>query len=178
MILNKKEYLFLLFFSITTLLIAQENIFDACRQGDLDVIERLYNINPNIVNAEEDNGYSALVLSCYYGHEDIVNFLVDKVKSLNNKTSYGSPLMAAAVKGYDNIVEILLNHDANPDITDNQGVTAAHYAVLFKNYKIVEKLVNAKADFNIKNNVNKSAMDYAISHNDEKLNKILKLQKS
>ncbi|MDG1660073.1 MAG: ankyrin repeat domain-containing protein, partial [Winogradskyella sp.] len=59
-----------------------------------------------------------------------------------------------------------------------QGVTAAHYAVLFKNYKIVEKLVNAKADFNIKNNVNKSAMDYAISHNDEKLNKILKLQKS
>jgi len=86
--------------------------------------------------------------------------------------------MAAAVKGYDNIVEILLNHDANPDITDNQGVTAAHYAVLFKNYKIVEKLVNAKADFNIKNNVNKSAMDYAISHNDEKLNEILKLQKS
>ena len=46
------------------------------------------------------------------------------------------------------------------------------------NYKIVEKLVNAKADFNIKNNVNKSAIDYAISHNDEKLNKILKLQKS
>ena len=86
MILNKKGYLFLLFFSITTLLIAQQNIFDACRQGDLDVIERLYNINPNIVNAEEDNGYSALVLSCYYGHEDIVNFLVDKVKSLNNKT--------------------------------------------------------------------------------------------
>jgi ankyrin repeat protein len=86
--------------------------------------------------------------------------------------------MAAAVKGYDNIVEILLNHDANPDIADDQGVTAAHYAVLFKNYKIVEKLVNAKADFNIKNNVNKSAMDYAISHNDEKLNKILKPQKS
>ncbi|WP_157662534.1 MULTISPECIES: ankyrin repeat domain-containing protein [unclassified Winogradskyella] len=176
--MNKKTFLFVTFLCLNTLLIAQQNIFDACRQGDLDAVERLYNIDTNIVNAEEENGYSALVLSCYYGHEDIVSFLVNKVKSLNNKTSYGSPLMAATVKGYDNIVEILLNHNANPNIADDQGVTAAHYAVLFKNYIIVEKLVNAKADFTIKNNVDKSALDYAISHNDEKLNELLKLQKS
>ena len=176
--MNKKEYLFILFFSCTILLTAQQNIFDACRQGNLDTVEKLYNIDANIVNAEEENGYSALVLSCYYGHEDIVNFLVGKVKSLNNKTSYGSPLMAATVKGYDNIVGILLKHNANPNITDEQGVTAAHYAVLFRNYDIVEKLVKANADFTIKNNVDKSAMDYAIAHNDEKLNKLLNIQKS
>lgn len=178
MILNKKAYLLILFLCITTLLVAQQNIFDACRQGNLDAVERLYKIDANIVNAEEDNGYSALVLSCYYGHEDIVSFLVDKVKSLNDKTPYGSPLMAATVKGYNNIVDILLSHNVDPNITDKQGVTAAHYAVLFKNYTIVEKLVGANADFTIKNNVNKSALDYAISHNDEKLNKILNLNKS
>ncbi|TCK68927.1 ankyrin repeat protein [Winogradskyella wandonensis] len=171
----------LLFFIIailplTMLSFAQQNIYDACRQGNLDIVKRLYTINPNTINIEDESGYTPLVLSCYYGHEDIVEFLVDKVKTLNDKTSYGSPLMAATVKGYDNIVDVLLENNVDPNITDEQGVTAAHYAVLFKNYSIIEKLVKAKADFSIKNNVNKSPLDYAISHNDEKLNTLLNLQ--
>lgn len=157
---------------------AQQNIFDACRQGNLDIVVKLYAIDENSINVEEESGYTPLVLACYYGHEDIVEFLLDKVNTLNDKTSYGSPLMAATVKGYDNIVDLLLAHKVDPNITDEQGVTAAHYAVLFKNYTIVEKLVNANADFTIKNNVNKSALDYAIIYNDDKLNKLLDLQKS
>lgn len=153
----------------------QQNIFDACRQGDLVTVEKLYTIDSNTVNIEDETGYTPLILACYYGHADIVSFLVGKVKSLNDKTSYGSPLMAATVKGYENIVDILLNNGVNPNITDENGVTAAHYAVLYKNYNIIEKLVEANANFSIKNNVDKSAMDYAISHNDEKLNKILNL---
>ena len=176
--MHKKLIIFLLLFCSSTTLFAQQNIFDACRNGNLDTVKKLHLINPSIINSEEDNGYSALVLACYYGHEDIVAFLVDKVKDLNNQTSYGSPLMAATVKGYDNSVDILLKNKVNPNITDEQGVTAAHYAVLFKNYIIVEKLVNANADFTIKNNVDKSAMDYALAHNDEKLNKLLNIQKS
>ncbi|SHH43395.1 ankyrin repeat domain-containing protein [Winogradskyella jejuensis] len=176
--MNKKVCLFILFLSCVTLLTAQQNIFDACRQGDLDTVIKIYTIDENSINIQEETGYTPLVLACYYGHENIVEFLVDKVKSLNDKTSYGSPLMAATVKGYDNIVDILLANKVDPNITDEQGVTAAHYAVLFKNYDIVEKLVNANADFTIKNNVDKSALDYALSHNDEKLNKLLNLQKS
>lgn len=154
---------------------AQQNIFDACRQGNLDTVERLYNIDANSVNAEEENGYSALVLACYYGHEDIVDFLAGKVENINAETSYGSPLMAATVKGYASIVDILLKNNADPDIKDENGTTAAHYAVMFKNYILIERLVNANADFNIKNKTNQSAMDYAIAHKDEKINKLLKI---
>ena len=175
----KKLTLYSLFiFFVTHSANAQENIFDACRSGNLETVKKLHSINPKAINDEELSGYSPIVLACYYGHEDIVSFLVKKVLDINNKTSYGSPLMAATVKGYDTIVDLLLAHNANPDITDEKGVTAAHYAVLFKNYSIVEKLIEANADFTIKNNVNKSAIDYAIGHNDEKLNKILNLNKS
>ncbi|RNC86981.1 MAG: hypothetical protein ED556_06040 [Winogradskyella sp.] len=173
--MKKLLLFFLLSFFVTSGLSAQENIFDACRSGNLEIVKKLYTIDSKVINQEELSGYSPIVLACYYGHEDIVSFLVTKVSNINAKTSYGSPLMAATVKGYDTIVDILLAHDANPDITDEKGVTAAHYAVLFKNYSIVEKLANANADFTIKNNVNKSAMDYAISLNDEKINKILNL---
>ena len=176
--MQKKLLFYIIFFTIGLFGFCQQNIFDACRQGNLDVVKRLYAIDANSINIEEDNGYSPLVLACYYGHSDIVEFLVNKVKTVNDKTSYGSPLMAATVKGYDAIVDILLAHKVNPDITDDNGETAAHYAVLFKKYSIVEKLVNANADFNLKNKTNKSAMDYAISYNDEKLNKLLNLQKS
>lgn len=154
---------------------SQENIFDACREGNIEVVKKLYNLNKNSINALESEGYSPLVLACYYGHEDIVKFLADKVNSLNTETSYGSPLMAATVKGNTNIVSILLANNANPNITDDKGVTAAHYAVLFKNYDIIEQLFRAKADFSIKNNLDKSALDYAIDHKDERINKILQL---
>ena len=175
--MKKTLLFFVLLFLLNLTVFSQQNIFDACRQGNLNVVERLYNLDANSINIQEDNGYSPLVLACYYGHADIVEFLVDKVKSVNDKTSYDSPLMAATVKGYDNIVDILLAHDVNPDMTDDKGVTAAHYAILFKKYGIVEKLVNAKADFSIKDQNNKSALDYAKSYNDEKLNKLLNLQK-
>lgn len=166
----------LFFFSLSfNTLHAQENIFDACRSGNMTTVEKLYKINPSIINSEEENGYSALVLACYYGHEDIVAFLAGKVSNINAETTYGSPLMAAAVKGYDGIVDILLKHNANPNITDDKGTTAAHYAILFKKYTIIEKLANAKADFTIKNEIDKSALDYAKSLNDEKINKLLNL---
>ena len=42
---------------------------------------------------------------------------------------------------------------------------------------VVEKLVKVDADFTKKNKNNKSALDYAKSYNDEKLNKLLNLQK-
>lgn len=175
--MKKTLLFFILLFLLNLTVFSQQNIFDACRQGNLNIVERLYNFDENSINIEEENGYSPLVLACYYGHSDIVEFLVNKVKSVNDKTSYGSPLMAATVKGYDDIVDILLAHNVNPDLTDDKGVTAAHYAVLFRNYSIVEKLVKVDADFTIKNNNNKSALDYAKSYNDEKLNELLNLQK-
>lgn len=175
--MKKTLLFFIMLFLLNLTVFSQQNIFDACRQGNLNIVERLYNLDENSINIEEENGYSPLVLACYYGHSDIVEFLVDKVKSVNDKTSYGSPLMAATVKGYDDIVDILLANNVNPDVTDDKGVTAAHYAVLFRNYSIVEKLVKVDADFTIKNNNNKTALDYAKSYNDEKLNKLLNLQK-
>jgi len=155
--------------------IAQNTIFDASRQGDINSIKQLYAKNNNIINAVDDKGYSPIVLASYYGHKDVVAFIVDKVDNLNIETSYGSPLMAATVKGYTDIVDILLKHNVNPNATDPEGTTAAHYAILFKKYDIVEKLVAFKADFTIKNNLGKSALDYAKSINDPTLNTLLNL---
>ncbi len=154
---------------------AQKDVFDICRTGSVEELIQLYKEDSNVINTKNDMGYSPLVLACYSGNEAVVGFLVDKVKTVNGSYDYGTPLMAATVKGHTKIVDVLLNHEANPDLTDSKGGTAGHYAVMFKNYDIIKLLVAAKADFNIKNNVGKSAMDFVLSYNDSKLNELFKI---
>lgn len=143
------------------------------RKGDLEAVTKLYEANPSVINSKNEEDYSPLTLASYYSNKDIVAFLVDKVKTVDGTSKFGTPLMAAVVKGNLPIVELLLKHKANPNIKDVNGTTAGHYAVMFKKYDIVEQLLNAKADFNVKDNNNKSAMDYIRVHNDEKLNQLL-----
>lgn len=157
-------------------LFAQKNIFDVSRSGTVEEIQTLYKENPNIINSTNEAGYSPLVLACYSGNDSVVTFLVDKVENINGATNYGSPLMAATVKGYIKIANILLKHKANPNITDGKGITAGHYAVMFRKYSIIEMLVEANADFNLKDNNGKSALDYAKNYNDEKINKLLNIK--
>lgn len=157
-------------------LFAQKNIFDVSRSGTIEEIQALYKETPNIINLVNENGYSPLVLACYNGNDAIVTFLADKVDNINGTTNYGSPLMAATVKGYIKIVNILLKHKADPNITDAKGVTAGHYAVMFRKYSIIEMLVEANADFNLKDDNGKSALDYAKNYNDEKINKLLNIK--
>ncbi len=173
----KKQTLLLCIVMLSTCaLFAQKTVFDISRSGTVAELDELYKQNPNIINTANENGYSPLVLACYSGNDAVVTFLADKVENINGATNYGSPLMAATVKGHIKIVNILLKYKADPNITDVKGVTAAHYAVMFRKYSIIEMLVEAKADFSLKDNNGKSALDYAKNYNDEKINKLLNIK--
>jgi len=167
------QFAFLMLFTFN--LTAQNPVFEASRKGTVEEISKLYKANASVVNAVNADGYTPLTLACYYGNEDVVSFLVDKVDAINGTSKFGTPLMAAVVKGNKAIAQILLKYKADPNIKDDKGTTAAHYAVMFKNYDIIKLLVDAKANFEIKDQNDKSALDFAIMFNDDKINKLLKL---
>lgn len=164
----------LLFMMMSVSSFSQTDVFEVCRNGDLEDIVKLYDADKHIVNAKNEHGYSALTLACYSGNEEVVAFLVTKVKSVDGTSKYGSPLMAATVKGYINIVKLLLKHKADVDIADANKITALHYATMFKKTEIVKLLVDAGADANIKDANGKSALDHAITLKEEEIIKILK----
>lgn len=172
----RKHYtIFLLvLFSTSFALNGQTDIFDICRNGSVAQLMEIYKKEPLMINKTNSDGYSPLVLSCYHGNEEVVAFLIDKVTDINGKSDYGTPLMAAVVKGNIKIVELLLVNKADTNVADANGTTAMHYAVMFKNYDVIELLIKAKADINIKDNRGQSALDYAEIYNDKKLNNILK----
>ncbi|RTY87272.1 ankyrin repeat domain-containing protein [Flavobacterium sp. GT3R68] len=153
---------------------SQQDIFDVARKGTVEEIKNIIKQNPDAINSVNEGGYSPLVLACYKGNIAVADFLVTRVKDINGTSSMGTPLMAAVVKGNKEIVKILLDQKANPNIADPSGNTALIYATLFKHFEIVEMLLIAKADIALKDIRGNSAMDYAKMNNDEKLMQLLK----
>ena len=168
-----KRIFFLLFFISTTVIFSQSNIFDASRKGTVNDVISIYTKDTNSINKINEAGYTPLILACYYGNEDVVKFLIDKVEDINGTSEYGTPLMAAVVKGDLNIIEMLLEKNADTNIADANGTTALHYATLFKQPDIVKLLVNAGAKTDVKDGRGQSALDYAVLNNNDQILKIL-----
>lgn len=169
-----KRIFFLLILFGYSQVYSQSDIFDASRKGQLNEVISIYSKTPDVINLNNEEGYSPLILACYHDNEEVVSFLVDKVSDINGTSNYGTPLMAAVVKGNLNIMEMLLDRKAETNIADANGTTALHYAVMFKNYEAIKLLIEADADLKIKDNRGQSALDYAAIYNDKKLNNLLK----
>ena len=175
LIFNKRFFFIFITFLIFSNLKAQESsIFDIARNGTLIELKQIIKTDADIINLISKNGYSALTLACYYGNNEVATFLVRHVKDLNSKSSYGTPLMAATVKKNIYLVKLLLENNANPNLTDKNNSTALHFSVIFSQEKIIKLLVKYQAKSNIKDNRGNTALDYAKIINNIKIIQLLK----
>ena len=171
---NPYLFVFLTFLSFSNVKAQESSIFDIARNGSLMEIKALTKNNPDIINNISKEGYSALTLACYYSNNDVATFLIEHVKDINSKSGYGTPLMAATVKKNSNLVKLLLENNANPNLTDQNNSTALHFSVIFNQQEIIELLMKHKADPNIKDNRGNTALDYAKITNNNKFIQLLK----
>jgi len=87
---------------------------------------------------------------------------------------YGAtPLHAAAEYGYSEIVEVLLEHGAAPNIREKYGDTPLHYAAMFGNSKVVEVLLEHGADPNIRDKYGATPLHYAAAFDYPKIVELL-----
>ncbi len=171
---NPYLFVFLTFLSFSNVKAQESSIFDIARNGSLMEIKALTKNNPDIINNISKEGYSALTLACYYSNNDVATYLIEHVKDINSKSGYGTPLMAATVKKNSNLVKLLLENNANPNLTDQNNSTALHFSVIFNQQEIIELLMKHKADPNIKDNRGNTALDYAKITNNNKFIQLLK----
>lgn len=170
-----KNLLFLFIFSICTLngFSQEKSIFDIARNGSLLELKAAVKNNPDIINKVSKEGYTPLTLSCYSGNNEVAKYLINNVKSLNVKSGYGTPLMAAVVKNNTELATLLIKKKANINATDPNGTSALHYAVMFDLEDITKLLVLANANTTLKDNRGNSAMDYAKIKGNSKIIEIL-----
>lgn len=150
------------------------NIFEAARNGEVQVIKNILKENPEVVNTKNKEGFSALTLACYRGNTEVVKLLLKKKADVNISSSMGSPLMAATYKGHLEIVKLLLSKNVNVDEVDQNGTTSLMFATMFKNIELVKLLISKKADKTIKDKSGKTAFEYATITGEEMIINLLK----
>ena len=98
----------------------------------------------NLIDKQDINGLNAIMWSCYLGYFEMAKLLIQYKCNPNLKTLHNTcALMFASENPNDlsNIVELLLNNNANINATDNDGDTPLHFACTNNNISVVKILL-------------------------------------
>jgi ankyrin repeat protein len=151
------------------------DIFDACRNGDLETLQKIYAQNPASINIPSDKGFTPLVLAVYSNQTEAVSFLLSKNAEIDGQDMAGNTaLMGAVFKGYENQINLLLENGASVNIQNQDGATALIYAVMFDKTVLAKLLLKAGADSSIKDGKGQTALDYVKGKGNEEILDILK----
>ncbi|GAV53184.1 hypothetical protein ZYGR_0AI04670 [Zygosaccharomyces rouxii] len=118
-----------------------DRFMSACQRGDLATVREIVNsgqvdINNDFDKAEHVTGLHWASINNRLG---VVDFLVSRGADVNIKAGnlQAPPLHWAARYGYVYIVHYLLEHGANPRLTDEQGFNLLHLSVNSSNIMLV-----------------------------------------
>lgn len=138
------------------------NIFDACRRGDREEVEQLWQVDAACIKARDSKGFTPLILSVYNHHLHLVEFLLEKGADPDSPDDSGNTaLMGACFKGYEAIAKRLLQAGAAINQTNGNEVTALSFAATFGQLSIAEMLLQKGADASLKDVRGKSPLDHA-----------------
>lgn len=172
--MKKIFFLLVLFTALCSAQQKTKDVFDVARSGSVDEIKILMQKSKDTINALNSSGYSTLILACYRGNVPVAEYLASQVNNINYNSSNGTALAAAALKGNVQMVKVLLENKANPDLADGTGMTPLLYAAQFDNKEIITLLLKYKANKALANGEGKSAMDYAVYNKNQEIINLLK----
>jgi len=87
----------------------------------------------------------------------------EKTQKKGDERRWGvTALMAAVEKGYEDIINFLLEEGADIEAKNNKGQTALMRAVLVENQSIVDLLLSKGANVNVKDNLGITPLMYAV----------------
>ena len=146
-------------------------IFEAAATGKINNVIRLLARDPELVNAYATDGFQALGLACFFGHFETAEYLVKAGSPVNSVSRNGlrvAPIQSAVAGGHIRIVKMLLDHGADPNITEQGGYTPLHAAAQSGDIDMIRLLLFGGADLTIKSDDGKLAMDVAMDAGHEK----------
>ncbi|KAH8485308.1 hypothetical protein H0E87_026921 [Populus deltoides] len=137
----------------------------AAKQGDLEIVEVLMEVNPDLSLTFDSSNTTALHSAASQGHVEVVNFLLEKCSGLaliaksNGKTA----LHSVARNGHLEILKALLSKEPGlANKIDKKGQTALHMAVKGQNVELVEELIMSDPSLmNMVDNKGNSALHIA-----------------
>jgi len=122
-------------------------LFDACTQGNLDVVNALLDSGFN-VNATDEDDVTALQLAAANGQEQIVRLLLVRGAAVDQANLAGwTPLLQAARNGHAAVAALLIQNRANVDAQTCYGAGVACLAARSGNLATCRLLDGAGVSF-------------------------------
>jgi ankyrin repeat protein len=154
---------------IVDLLRAQDvemDIFEGAAAGDLDRVRAWAEDDPNLVNAFSHDGYTPLGLAAFFGHGDIVNYLLEcgvEVNVASRNKMKVMPLHSAVASRYIEIARALLEHGAEVNVAQQDGFTPLHEAAQNGQEDMITLLLAHGADVDAKKDDGQTALSIAVA---------------
>jgi ankyrin repeat protein len=139
-------------------------LFEACAVGNLDKVGSALKAQPDHINAFAPDGFQPMGLAAFFGHTDIVKFLLSVGAEFDTPSQNGmmvTPLNSAAATGRLDIARMLLERGANPNARQADDFVPLHAAAQNGQREMAELLLKHGADKTFKNRAGKSAQEIA-----------------
>ena len=155
---------------------------DVARKHDLSVCVHLLSACARDGNVNRANaaGIQLIVVASRLNDLPLIKQLTrqETFADLNVGDEEGrTPLIIAASAGNLEVVKVLMQYGANPDVQDKMGCTALIAAVRRSDAKVVKELVNGGCNVFIKDATGKAAGDYAYADGNNKMIEVLSSKK-
>lgn len=133
--------------------IPADRYFMAAITGDAGRLGALLDAHPDLLNAYDRNGWTALQLAAYFGHRSAVDYLLSRGTDLHAQShnEMANTALHGAIAGKrTEIVSVLLDRGAKAETTDSDGNTALLLAAHEGTPEIVDMLLRHGVNVNVR----------------------------
>lgn len=138
--------------SILLKYIDEIDIFEAASAGKFDVVAYLLYNNPDLVHQYNNDGFTPLALACYFGHYEVARYLAFKGADIDQPLNNGlgiRPIHLAVAANHLDVVRMLIEHNVQINIQQQDGITPLHYAAKHGDPEMLILLLENDADLTI-----------------------------
>lgn len=140
-------------------------IWDGAALGRLATVKEIHEgWGDFILNEFSRDGYTPLQLACFFGHEEVAAYLIEKgalVNAVSRNPMAIQPLHAASAGNHVAIVRLLLNAGADANAVQQDGFRPLHSAAQNGNSEIIRLLLEFGADARLPDDKGRFAREVA-----------------
>jgi uncharacterized protein len=146
------------------------DIFEAAAFGDVDRLTELLGAEPSLVTSYSGDGFTALHFAAFFGRFGAAALLIERgaeVDAFGRGWMTGTAMHSAVSRLQSDVLRILLEAGANPNVRQSAGWTPLHAAAMNGDLASVELLLASGADPAATNDEGRSVIDLATESGDQ-----------